>query len=402
MRAAPGQPPLHVLAVIDALGQGGTERSMAESIPPLADRGITVTVAISHQRPGVEEWLRDQGTDVRVLPGGWRRVQAYRRMLAEVTPDLVHSMLFSSNMLTRFGGVGRRVPNLTSLVNTSYSPERRATPGVHPAKLAAVQALDAASGWAFVDAFHAVSEAVRRDAIDQLREPAERVVVVGRGRHDPQDEVDASTRSEVRGELGLHDGDLVVLSVGRHEPSKDHPTLLAAMGPLLRDRADVRLLIAGREGSTTAALEADRAALEHPERVLVLGNRRDMPRVLAAADVFVLTSRYEGMPGALIEAMAMGLPAVATDIAPVREVGVPDETVLVAPAADAVAFRAAITRLLDDPTLRERLGRAGRQRYLDRFTIDVAADGMAALYRRVAAGDFDPFRRIRVRGRDAS
>ncbi len=388
--ASPAPPGVRVrvLVLIDALGEGGTERSMAELMRVLRPRGVEFVVATLRTRgaEGVEPGLRRDGFDIRLLPTGAARRRAFRALVDEVRPDVVHAMLFESNLTAR-RALGRRrrgrVPLLTSLVNTSYGAARVAAAGRNRWKLRVVQAVDAISGWYAVDHFHAVSEAVRDDARAHLGVRAHRLTVVPRGRPDPRPSLPAGTGAAVRRELGIAPTDRVVVNVGRHEPQKDHVALVRAMAPVLARHPDVWVLVAGRDGTATPALRRAREEVPDRDRILLLGHRADVPAVLAAADLFAMTSHYEGMPGAVIEAMAASLPVVATAIPPVAEVVTADTAVTVA-VGDVAGFTDAILGLLDDPARRAAMGAAGRARFEAHFGIDGAAEGMAELYRRVA------------------
>lgn len=376
-----------VLAVIDTLGGGGTERSLAELLPHLAERGVDVSVTTlrAASEGGLESSLRSAGWDIRRLDQH-RRVRSFRALLDEIRPDVVHSMLFEANMVTRIGTIGTRTRLLTSLVSTSYAPARLATPGVHRSKLRLVQTLDLVSGRLRVDRFHAVSETVKASAVRDLRIPAEKIVVVRRGRRDLRSRLDPGAGARLRHQLGIPRDASVVLAVGRHEVAKDHRTLLIAIEPLLARIPDLHLLLAGREGAASSGISDQVGRSEHPERIRVLGHRDDIAQLLDAADLLVLTSRYEGLPGVLIEAMAMGVPVVASDIPAVHEVVEPDETALLAQPGLPDRFTGTIARLLDDPTLRSRLGARGRLVFEERFEIGVAADRMTALYRSLCSG----------------
>jgi glycosyltransferase involved in cell wall biosynthesis len=248
-----------------------------------------------------------------------------------------------------------------------------------------VQAIDAVSGRVLVDRFHAVSHAVRDDAVRHLRIPVGRITVVPRGRRDPRIELAPDAGSQVRAELGIPSDAVVLVNIGRQEQQKDHVTLVRAMLPLLDEHRNAWLLIAGREGNETPKLEAELQRAGQPDRIRLLGHRPDVPALLAAADVMVFTSRYEGMPGAVIEAMSVGVAVVASDIAPVREVAVPGRTALLAEPGDPSAFGRQVGRLLHDHEKRSALGAAGRARFEREFTIEASARGMAELYRSMVA-----------------
>jgi glycosyltransferase involved in cell wall biosynthesis len=154
--------------------------------------------------------------------------------------------------------------------------------------------------------------------------------------------------------------------------------LLDAFENVRHVRPDARLVIAGREGGATSALR--RVARPHVE---FLGHRDDVPELLCAADVFAFSSRWEGMPGGLIEAMALEVPIVASEIAPVREVlGDPAPARLVPP-GDAVRLAGAILDAIDDPSPADRA--AARARFLQCFTIERVAAEMLRFYERALA-----------------
>ena len=120
--------------------------------------------------------------------------------------------------------------------------------------------------------------------------------------------------------MGLGDDVPVVLAAARHEYQKGLDVLLDAIASIRRDQPNIVLLLAGRDGNRTAALRYQATRLGLDANVRFLGARDDIPDLMVAADVFVLPSRWEGLPGAVIEAMALETPVVATDLPGVREV----------------------------------------------------------------------------------
>jgi glycosyltransferase involved in cell wall biosynthesis len=134
------------------------------------------------------------------------------------------------------------------------------------------------------------------------------------------------------------------------------------------------------------ALERAARARGLGDRVRFLGWRRDLAAIYAATDVFAITSRNEGTPVALIEAMAAGVASVSTDVGGVRDV-ILDETMgIVVPSGDAAALAAAITELVDDPGRRKRMGMEARRSVLARHTFARLTQQIAALYRELLRG----------------
>jgi glycosyltransferase involved in cell wall biosynthesis len=177
---------------------------------------------------------------------------------------------------------------------------------------------------------------------------------------------------------GAHTGPATLLSVGRLRAPKDFVTLVRAMAAL--EPGAARLRIAG-DGPDRPALEAEIDRLGLTERVELLGTRDDVPELLAGSDVFVLASDSEGLPMSVLEAMAAGLPVVASAVGGIPELVRDGETgTLVRPGDSAVLARA-IERIVSDPVLRDRLGEAGRHRVEQEFSLERFEREHLELYR---------------------
>ena len=152
------------------------------------------------------------------------------------------------------------------------------------------------------------------------RRTPDKIAVILPGRDaDRLGQTTPERRKRARARLGLRDDQYVLVNIGRQDYQKAQRYLLEALASVVRDHRNIVLLVAGRAGDASADLRDlihDRKLERH---VRLLGHRDDVPDVLAASDLFVFPSLYEGLPGAVIEAMALGLPIVASDIEPVRE-----------------------------------------------------------------------------------
>lgn len=385
---------MRVMYVIDGLGGGGTERSLAEMLEPMAARGVEPEVVCLEARRGLHQRVEQAGFPVTVLPrGGWGLpIAALRRRIAVRRPALVHTALFRSDLIGRLAAVATGVPVLGSLVSTPYDPVRLRDPAVRPSRLRRARLADALTARWLCDHFHAVSNAARAAAVSALGVPPERITVVPRGR-DPErlGAPSPERRRRARTALGLSEDTELVVAAGRHELAKGFPDLIAAAARLAPRRPRLAVLIAGRRGALTAEIERAVAAGGLADRVRLLGHRDDLPELLAAADLLAFPSLYEGMPGAVIEAMALAVPVVASDIPSVREVVEPGASALLAAPDDPAAMAAAIAALLDEPARAAALGRRGREIFLERFTLDRSVGGMLDLYRGLAGRDLgDP------------
>jgi glycosyltransferase involved in cell wall biosynthesis len=211
-----------------------------------------------------------------------------------------------------------------------------------------------------------VSEKTRQISLEEgIR--AERIVVIQNGASPmPIEGVD---RSEVRKEAGVGDDDVFLLSVGRLVYQKAHEYLITAMPAVLKEFPNVKVGICG-DGILFNELERQIQALGLCDSVKLLGKFDTVAKFLASADIFVLPSRWEGLPIAMLEAMSAGLPVIATKVEGVEEVIVNGEQGFLIPIEDDVALAQAILQLARHPQLRRQMGAASKQRLLDLYTVD--------------------------------
>lgn len=186
-------------------------------------------------------------------------------------------------------------------------------------------------------------------------------------------------RVAARRALGLSAEDVVVGTVGRLVPVKDQASFLAALASLRAEGLPFRVLVAG-DGPLRADLEAMAAANGLGDVVRFLGARQDPERVLAALDVFVLSSESEGLSNTIIEAMATGLPVVATRVGGADELVDDGRTGHLVPPKDPAALAAGLRGLVTDPALRKQWGVAGRERAEREFSLGRMVDGYESVY----------------------
>lgn len=375
---------MKVLFVHNGLGTGGAERSLAELLPGLVEAGISPTVACLYRRDeGVERAVLARGFDVRFLRQRrtLSRAFAIRNLIRRERPDVVHTTIFEANVSGRLAAAGTGTIVVSSLVNTPWGAGRTLDPNVRRPKMMAARTIDAFTARHLTHHFHAITNAVKDWAVETLGLDAERITVIERGR-DPGrlGEPGPERRGRVRAELGFTEDDEVVLAVGRQEFQKGHRYLLEAMENICARRPRAALLVAGRRGNASGELDRLLASLD-PERVRLLGHRDDVPDLLSAADVFAFPSLYEGLGGSLIEAMALGLPIVASDVPAIREVVEDGACALLVPPASPRELAGAIERLLADDRMRASFGERGRARFLERFTLARSTARMVELYR---------------------
>jgi glycosyltransferase involved in cell wall biosynthesis len=370
-----------VLYVIDSLAIGGAERSLASLAPLLVAGGVELTVVALHRRNGLRDELRAAGAHVVELQGGNRITwpQQLAGIIRTVQPELVHTTLFESNVAGRVAARWTGRPVVSSLVNETYGHDHVHDPSLTPWRVHAARAVDATTS-RLVVRFHAVSERVGDVAAERLHLDRGRIDVVPRGR-DPAVLGRRSTqrRASAREALRIADDARVVLAVGRQEHQKGLDVLLEAVA---RPEADhLQLLVAGRAGSATSRLQEGVARLGLERRVTFLGERDDVAELLCAADVFVLASRREGMPGALLDAMALEVPVVASDLPQIREVVGAEAPWLVPPERpDDLAL--ALGAAAEPSEVRSRSVDLSRRRFEARYTTQAVSTAMLAFYER--------------------
>jgi glycosyltransferase involved in cell wall biosynthesis len=351
-----------VLALLQRLDPSEFRLALAAP-PPLLDALAPDLAGVSVDALGVAAQGWAQGDEVARLAGFIRRLR----------PDVVNPHLFRSTLvaapLARWCGGRTVVETYHGREGWRRGPVRgRFLPDRLIARL--------------LDGVIAVSEAARDFLIATKGYPPDRVVVVPNGR-DLSVYRPGEGRDSVRRALALDPAAPVVGVVGRLETQKGHTYLLEAWPQVRREFPGARLLVVG-DGALRAELEARALGADLRGSVTFTGFRADVPRVLAALDVLVLPSLYEGMPLTAIEASAMGLPVVATAVDGTPEVVRDGETGRLVPPARPTALADALRALLADPARARAMGRAGRAHVLARFDLDTQVAATARVYRRVA------------------
>ncbi|HKP54370.1 MAG TPA: glycosyltransferase [Chloroflexia bacterium] len=180
---------------------------------------------------------------------------------------------------------------------------------------------------------------------------------------------DPGLRRRVRASLGVGDNQVVILTPARLDPQKRHDILIEAARMVLSEHQQVLFLLAG-EGELRAQIEiaARQAGIE--ERFRLLGFRTDIADLMRASDILAMSSDFEGLPYAILEGSAVGLPVVSTDVSGVSYAVKDGETGLLVPAGDVAALAQALASLVRDPARRRRFGDAGAERARLLFTVE--------------------------------
>lgn len=362
---------MRILQMIPTLGTGGAERLVASLAPQLKRWGHDVKVVAEYdgagsfvagqlEAQGVELGFlgKRRGLDVRMIPRMARAIRAFR-------PDVVHS--HSSHVL-RYAIPAVLLSRRCPIVHTLHNLAERETdrPG------AALQFVAFRAGVAPVAIGQAVAESMQRLYRLAPRRIIPNGIPVAEFRAAP------GARGEMRGTLGLPAEAPVFIAVGRFSEQKNHAALLEAFASVRLGGLGAHLLLAG-DGELRDAL-ADRArALRLEGRVHFLGTRRDVPKLLQAADVFVLSSSWEGNPLSVMEAMAAGRAVVATAVGCVPELVSVETGRLVTP-NDAPGLEAAMFELASDLAVAHAKGEAAAHVARERFEVSTMARAYERLY----------------------
>jgi glycosyltransferase involved in cell wall biosynthesis len=238
----------------------------------------------------------------------------------------------------------------------------------------------------FCDAVFFINSDDCARAVDEGIVPAYKCYLVGNGIDVARVAalVERSSRQRERRALDLREGDIAFTMVARLEWPKDHDTLLQAFARLTAERDDVKLVLAGQGLEETRVRDLVRE-LGIDSSVRFTGHCADVPGLLVASDVVVLSSGYEGFGRCLVEGMVAGKPVIGSDVPGIRDVIDDGRTGLLVAPGDAAALCGALRRLADDGDLRARLGAAGREKAHARFDERDAALRIAAIYRSLLA-----------------
>jgi len=369
MTNPPGQKSILILST--SSGPGGAERMISGLAASLASSGFRVMVGLF--RPG---WLQEQcqhnGIPVHVLPlsgiAGWRWFVACLKLVRVQQIDLIHAHEFSAIvcgwLIARLSGI----PFVGTVHGKNYFWEK--------ARRRLAYRIIAGSG-----RLVAVSQDLKRFILEKVGLSNEGIDLIYNG-VESGPRVSKEEASRVKAELGLARGNVVIGVIGSLYPVKGHQYLLEAMPAVLARYPQAVLLIMGR-GELEDALKEQVNRLGLEGQVWFLGMRNDIPKLLGALDVFVLPSLSEGLSLALLEAMAAGLPAVATRVGGNAELVVEGETGILVPPKDAAVLTGALCRLLDSKETRERFGLNARARVEQRFNARLMVENYQHLYMRV-------------------
>lgn len=366
---------IRVAQMIDSLYVGGAEKLQVTFAEAVQGRDVELTViSLKDSKTVIRDELEALGVSLFVFPAQkllqMNRIRHLYRFLARERFDVLHTHLGYANVLGSILGRFAGIPVVASLHNTKIREDSD-----HPL-LAALETVGLRYGATRIVAVgHAVAQAQKGRFKGKVVEVIPNAVpVVGA--------LSAGERRDVRTEIAGGADCHVLISVGRLEPQKGFGDLLTAFVEVHRTHPAARLAIAGI-GSLRDELDAQIEALNLQDSVKMLGMRHDVPRLLAASDLFVSSSHWEGLPVSVLEAMSAGLPIVATNVGDIPQVIQDGHSGLIVSPEEPEELAQAICTLLDDPERRDAYGAAAQTHIHQTYGPAAWVDRLLALYEEV-------------------
>lgn len=375
---------MRIMVLMNSLNTGGAESSTLSLYQWLASREQVIQlICIKKTSPSLDPAEFGFSDNLQYLSGKsfFSRARSLVQIIKKFKPDLVHSVLFDANLLGRWARLStRNFIHLESLVNEMYSEHRLKDPHITRLKLNGYRLLDRVTQSLGVDHFHATSKSVAEHYQKKLGIDPKRITVVERGRSTNEYVGNQQSRNQQRTALAIREDEVVLLMVGRQEFQKGYDVLLKALSQLPKE-GNWTCLCVGREGNATQELVSIMKKLNLEGKVKWLGHRNDVMTLMAMSDIFVFPSRFEGLPGVLIEAEAAALPIVCCDISNNREVVKENENALLFVVDTAVEMAVQIEKLLYDQPLREKMGAASLEIFNEQFQCERSHARMEELLR---------------------
>ena len=365
---------IKVVYLINGLGSGGAEMMLYRLLERIDRQTFKpAVIALLRFSGPLQEKMEALGVDVHVLGSGAKfeltTILKLYRLLKALAPDILHTQLSIADILGRVMGRLLKVPVIiTSIRNTYYGGYWRNL------------LIKGTEKYADRTTFVCEAAAKRFKALGIV--PAKKAQVIYNGLDTGlfYAALSRSGKKKKQEKLGLPSNKFILLAVGSLTEQKSYADLLSAFKKLPINQSQPYLVIAGR-GPLDKELKARADYLGIKEEVLFLGRSDHVPELMAAADALVLSSRWEGLPGVVLEAMASELPVVATAVGGTPELVVDGETGYLVPAGAPEALAGSLEKLmgLTEEQLRA-MGRAGRKRVEEHFHVDRMVKAYENLY----------------------
>ncbi|MBZ9729071.1 glycosyltransferase family 4 protein [Salegentibacter sp. JZCK2] len=367
---------MKILFIIDSLGGGGAERSTQVLCNYLYDNDVDFKIVCLYYFPeGFHQEMMDKGYDIQFLSkkSFWGQTKEIASIITDGDYDIVHSILFKSNLRTRFAKLFAQFFHLESLVNSTYSKERFFDENVNARVLKVYKQIDKITAKKFVDHFHGITNSVKNHYVRELDIDPKNISIVYRGRKPVL--IDKEQEKNRR---------FTLLNVARQDYQKGQIYLLQAIDNLVgKGVKDIQLIILGVEGRVTVNLKTFVKERSLEPYVNFAGFSNNVSEYFSMADIFVFSSLFEGLGGALIEAQSARLPIIANDIEVLREVAVDNKNAIFVDIKDTEALAQAILKLKNFPELMTEFSQNSLKNYEEKFREEVSNQEMLKLYKKL-------------------
>jgi glycosyltransferase involved in cell wall biosynthesis len=371
-RAVAGRANPMILYIVTRADRAGSQTHLLDLALSMRDK-FDVRVAAGEEgflsgacrESGIPFYLLPHLQRTQTLIGELQAFWETRKLLQQLKPDLIHAHTFKAGFIGRMAGRSLGIPSVYTLHAWLWgTPEMSRFASILGRPMERL-----AAKWC--ERITTVSAAGAQLVQQYKIAPPEKVVTIHNGIPD------CPERART-----LPNAAPVIIMVARFTPGKNHGVLLRAFANLPRGP---RLRLVG-DGETRAEFEILAQSLGIQDRVEFLGERHDVPRLLADSDIFVLSSVSEMFPISILEAMRAGLPVVSSNVGGVSEAIIDGQTGLLVPSGSIEAMTKALTTLTQDGDLRVRLGRAGRQSFVEKFLGAFMEDKFRLVYTEVLRG----------------
>ena len=379
---------MKVLLVIDSFFTGGAEFSTLSYFSYLKNKGIEIEICkLKKMNPEYNPSDLDlDDTIIHTLSNSSFRNNRneLKKIIKNFKPDIIHSVLFKSNILVRSISVfTSSFIHIESLVNLTYHVNRLNEPGITKLKLGFYQLLDFITLLKGTQHFHANGHTVAQHYHEKLLIPKSKITVIHRGRKPNTFIFDTTLKSS----LNINQNKFVLINIGRQEFQKGQDVLIDAIALLDEQiKSKIHVLIVGREGKSTSELVQRIAEYKLNDNITFLGHRSDVSELLKIADLFVFPSRFEGLPGVLIEAEAASLPIICTKLPMMLEVIEENKNALTFELDNSNELASCISKIFLNSSLRNEFGIRSAEIFKEKFEIETIHAKMLHLYSKLVKG----------------
>jgi len=364
----------HIFYVIDSFAVGGAQTQLLQLLQGLDKRENTIAVCPIWPLADLEPAFRATGVEIvpihKRFPLDFSEAFRLGVAIRKFSPHIVHTWLFTGSLWGRLGawlaGSPVVIASERTFVTENYHP-----PFVDMISKTFTRFTDAVTVNSTFGAAFLVKKGYPIQKIHKIFNG------VDTSRFHPPDS--AECRTAIRRELGCYGASIAVGMVGRLVPQKNQKILIAAMSRLIASGLDIHLILIG-DGPDRQQLVETVRDMKLEDRVHLTGQRTDIPEVLSALDIFALSSRWEGMPNVVLEAMATGLPVVATDVAGISDLVCEGQSGYIVPVDDPEKMAQALKMVAESSERRRSFGRYARTRCEQEFSLKKMVDSTLNLY----------------------